>query len=70
MPKQRIMPENRALSFKLAEVLIREKKVAETETLVNRFINKNPRDILGWQLLQQAAQFGSSESIKNDQCIT
>ena len=64
LPKQRIMPENRALSFKLAEVLIREKKVSETETLVNRFINKNQRDILGWQLLQQAANLDQENPLR------
>ncbi|MFW2149249.1 M48 family metalloprotease [Acinetobacter sp. TY1] len=64
LPKQRIMPENRALSFKLAEVLIREKKSAEAETLVNRFINKNPRDIMGWQLLQQAANLDQANPLR------
>ncbi|MFW1982301.1 M48 family metalloprotease [Acinetobacter guillouiae] len=53
--KQIITPENRALSYKLAEVYIRQQKPKEAEQLVNRFVNKNNKDIIGWQLLQQAA---------------
>ncbi|MDN5490634.1 MAG: M48 family metalloprotease, partial [Acinetobacter sp.] len=52
--KQIITPENRALSYKLAEVYIRQQKPKEAEQLVNRFVNKNNKDIIGWQLLQQA----------------
>ena len=52
---QRTMPENRALSYKLVEVLIRQGKIAQAQTLLQRFIHKNQRDIEGWQLLQQAA---------------
>ena len=48
------MPENKAFSYKLAEVLLRQGKYAQVQTLVQRFINKNARDIQGWQLLQQA----------------
>ena len=51
---QKTMPENRALSYKLAEVLIRQGKIDQAQTLVQRFIRKNQRDIEGWQLLQQA----------------
>lgn len=53
--KQRITPENRALSYKLAEVYLRQKKPKEAEQLVNRFVGANYKDIMGWQLLQQAA---------------
>lgn len=51
----RIMPENRALAFKLAEVLIRQKKSAQAFTLIQPFLNKNSRDIYAWRLMQQAA---------------
>ena len=62
--KQKIMPENRALSFKLTEVLIRQKKSAEAEALVNRFMKKNPRDVIGWQLLQQAANLDQQNPLR------
>ncbi len=51
----RIMPENRALAFKLSEVLIRQKQPAQALNLIQRFSNKNPRDINAWRLMQQAA---------------
>jgi len=51
----RIMPENRALAFKLAEVLIRQKEAGQALSLIQRFSNKNPRDIGAWHLMQQAA---------------
>ncbi|MBO6152719.1 MAG: M48 family metalloprotease, partial [Acinetobacter sp.] len=51
----RIMPENRALAFKLAEVLIRQKEAGQALSLIQRFSNKNPRDIGAWRLMQQAA---------------
>ena len=51
----RIMPENRALAFKLAEVYIRQKEPVLAFSLIQRFINKNPRDIQAWRLMQQAA---------------
>lgn len=50
----RIMPENRALAFKLAEVLIRQKEARQALSLIQRFSNKNPRDIGAWHLMQQA----------------
>ena len=51
----RIMPENRALAFKFAEVLIRQKEAGQALSLIQRFSNKNPRDISAWRLMQQAA---------------
>ena len=51
----RIMPENRALAFKLTEVFIRQKQVAQAQNLLQRFINKNSRDIQAWRLMQQVA---------------
>ena len=51
----RIMPENRALSFKLAEVFIRQNKPVQANALIQRFNQKNPRDIYAWRLMQQTA---------------
>ncbi|MFW1955650.1 M48 family metalloprotease [Acinetobacter guillouiae] len=62
--KQIITPENRALSYKLAEVYIRQQKPKETEQLVNRFVNKNNKDIIGWQLLQQAANLDKKNPMR------
>lgn len=61
---QRTMPENRALSYKLAEVLIQQRQIAQAQTLVQRFIHKNQRDIQGWQLLQQATNLDKSSSLQ------
>ncbi len=61
---QKTMPENRALSYKLAEILIRQGQIMEAQTLVQRFIHKNQRDIQGWQLLQQAANLDKSSSLQ------
>ncbi|WP_287906175.1 M48 family metalloprotease [Acinetobacter sp.] len=62
--KQRITPENRALSYKLAEVYIRQQKPKEAEQLVNRFVSKNSKDIIGWQLLQQAANVDKNNPMR------
>ena len=62
--KQIITPENRALSYKLAEVYIRQQKSKEAEQLVNRFVNKNNKDIIGWQLLQQAANLDKKNPMR------
>ena len=61
---QKTMPENRALSYKLAEVLIGQGKIDQAQTLVQRFIRKNQRDIQGWQLLQQASNLGKSSPLQ------
>ncbi|MCY1458378.1 Beta-barrel assembly-enhancing protease [compost metagenome] len=61
---QMTMPENRAFSYKLAEVLLRQGKFAQVQTLVQRFINKNPRDIQGWQFLQQAANLDKAGKLR------
>ncbi|MBO0369976.1 tetratricopeptide repeat protein, partial [Pseudomonas putida] len=37
---QMTMPENKAFSYKLAEVLLRQGKFVQVQTLVQRFINK------------------------------
>ncbi|MDG3557209.1 M48 family metalloprotease [Acinetobacter bereziniae] len=62
--KQRITPENRALSYKLAEVYLRQNKPKEAEQLVNRFVSKNNKDIIGWQLLQQAANLDKQNPMR------
>ena len=62
--KQIITPENRALSYKLAEVYIRQQKPKEAEQLVSRFVNKNNKDIIGWQLLQQAANLDKKNPMR------
>ena len=61
---QKTMPENRALSYKLAEVLIRQGKIDQAQTLVQRCIRKNQRDIQGWQLLQQATNLDKSSPLQ------
>ena len=61
---QKTMPENRALSYKLAEVLIGQGKIDQAQTLVQRFIRKNQRDIEGWQLLQQATNLDKSSPLQ------
>ncbi len=61
---QKTMPENRALAYKLAEVLIRQGNSAQAQILVQRFIHRNQRDIEGWQLLQQATNLDKSSSLQ------
>lgn len=60
----RIMPENRALAFKLAEVLIRQKEAGQARSLIQRFSNKNPRDIAAWRLMQQAANIDQQSPLR------
>ncbi|NHB57096.1 M48 family metalloprotease [Acinetobacter sp. 194] len=64
LAKQRVIPENRALSYKLAEVYIRKNQPKEAEKLVNKFVLNNPRDVLGWQLLQQAANLDKDNPMR------
>ncbi|WP_347453878.1 M48 family metalloprotease [Acinetobacter thermotolerans] len=49
-----IMPENRALNYKYAEVLIRMKQTDQAKMLVQRFLNANPRDLSAWRLMLTA----------------
>ena len=51
-----IMPENRALNYKLAEVYIQQKRPELAQPVLNRFLNTNPRDVSAWRLMQQAAK--------------
>jgi beta-barrel assembly-enhancing protease len=52
---QRVVPENRALGLKLAEIYIRKGDFKSAETLLLKFTQKNYRDLVAWNLLQQAA---------------
>lgn len=60
----RIMPENRALSLKLAEVFIRQNKAAQANALIQRFNQNNPRDIYAWRLMQQVANLDRQSSFR------
>lgn len=60
----RIMPENRALNYKYAEVLIRAKQPDQAKALVQRFLNANSRDVSGWRLMQLAANAEPDSAIK------
>ncbi|WP_216934287.1 MULTISPECIES: M48 family metalloprotease [unclassified Acinetobacter] len=60
----RIMPENRALNYKYAEVLIRAKQPDQAKALVQRFLNANSRDVNGWRLMQLAANAEPDSAIK------
>ncbi|MDM1491943.1 M48 family metalloprotease [Acinetobacter indicus] len=60
----RIMPENRALNYKLAEVLIRQNQPAEAQALVQEFLNRNERDLSAWRLMQQAANIDRSSPLR------
>lgn len=60
----RIMPENRALNYKLTEVLIRQNQPAEAQALVQKFLNRNERDLSAWRLMQQAANIDRSSPLR------
>jgi len=52
------------LAYKLAEVLIRQKQPAQANNLVQNFVNQNPRDIAGWNLLQQSANIDVASPLR------
>ncbi|MEB6565442.1 M48 family metalloprotease [Acinetobacter towneri] len=60
----RIMPENRALNFKWAEVLIRQNQSAQAQTILQGFLKKNPRDLSAWNLMQQAANVDRASPLR------
>jgi beta-barrel assembly-enhancing protease len=64
LTKQRVTPENRALGYKLAEVYIRKNQPKDAEAIVNKFIKANGRDVIGWQLLQQAANIDKDNPMR------
>lgn len=53
--QQRIMPENRPLALKLAEVFIHQQQPEQAQSLLQVWIDRNPRDLLAWRLMQQTA---------------
>lgn len=54
--KWNIMPENRALAYKLAEILTLEYKGGQAQAIIQVFNRKNPRDVYAWRLLQRATE--------------
>lgn len=61
---QRAMPESRALAYKLAEVMILQDKAGDTLQLIQPFVNRNPRDLEGWQLMQQASSIDQISTVQ------
>ncbi|UNT60609.1 M48 family metalloprotease [Acinetobacter sp. ASP199] len=59
-----IMPENRALNYKYAEVLIRMKQTDQAKMIVQRFLNANPRDLSAWRLMLSATNTEPASEIK------
>lgn len=53
--KQQIMPENRALTYKYAEVLIRQNQASDAQQIVKKILDSYPRDVSGWDLMMRAA---------------
>lgn len=64
LSKQRIMPENRALSYKTAEIYLRKNDYVAADRIVNKFVQKNYRDIAGWQLLQRGANIDKDNPMR------
>jgi len=60
----RIMPENRALNYKYAEVLIRAQQPDQAKQIVQKFLNANSRDVSGWRLMQLATNAEPASAIK------
>lgn len=61
----RIMPENRALNYKYAEVLIRAGQYADAERMLRPFTQSNPRDIHAWRLLQRNADADKASPVRD-----
>ena len=51
----KVAPENRALNYKWAEVLLAQGQASEAQSLLQKFVSKNPRDVAAWRLLQRCA---------------
>lgn len=60
-----VMPENRALNYKHAEVLIRAGQFQEAEQILQRFTKANVRDVYAWQLLQRLADADKSSAVRS-----
>lgn len=67
--QQQIMPENRALTYKLAEVLIRKNQPATVFNLVNKILKDHPRDVQGWDLMQRAAIIDQASPVQAIQVL-
>ncbi|WP_171266034.1 M48 family metalloprotease [Acinetobacter sp. LoGeW2-3] len=59
-----IMPENRALNYKYAEVLIRMKQPDQAKMIVQKFLQSNPRDLSAWRLMLSATTAEPASEIK------
>ncbi|WP_324625218.1 M48 family metalloprotease [Acinetobacter sp. MD2(2019)] len=62
--QQVLMPENRALSYKYAEVLIRQKNTVLAQQVVKKILQDNPRDVAGWDLMMRAENENPASLIK------
>ncbi|MEB3766745.1 M48 family metalloprotease [Acinetobacter sp. MD2] len=62
--QQVLMPENRALSYKYAETLIRQNKAVQAQAIVKKILQDNPRDITGWDLMMRAENTNSTSAVK------
>lgn len=60
-----IMPENRALNYKHAEVLIRAGQLHDAERILQHFVKSNARDVYAWQLLQRIADADKASPIRS-----
>lgn len=63
-PAYRIMPENRALAYKYAEVLNRLGKMDQVQMIVDPFLQRNRRDVQGWSILWQSVSLAAPSSTK------
>ena len=60
-----VMPENRALNYKYAEALIRNKEFGQAQIILQRFLQSNPRDVSGWRLMLQLANADKSGAYRS-----
>lgn len=64
-----IMPENRSLNYKYAEVLIRQAKYSDAQDVVMRFLRNNDHDLNGWRLMQNAANLNRTDPLRAIQVL-
>lgn len=60
-----VAPENRALNYKWAEALLRQHQYAVAERILRRFIQKNPRDVTAWNLMQRLADHDKASPVRS-----
>ncbi len=65
----KIAPENRTLAYKWAEVMIANGKAQQAHTQLQGFVQRNPRDLMGWRLLQQAVSAQPSSELQTLQVL-